>query len=88
MLQISSTFLLFFSFKVWNSVGVIVQYNTEEENSINIDFHDTATHHAMHVVNSLNHTMADLSHEAVLLACKSDGDDTPRLVKMCSKYLV
>jgi chromosome transmission fidelity protein 4 len=61
---------------VWNSVGVIVQYNTEEENSINIEFHDTATHHAMHVVNSLGHTMADMSHEAVVLACPPDTESS------------
>jgi len=60
-------------------VGIIVQYNTDEENSINIEFHDTAVHHAMHVTNTLNHTMAALSNEAVLLACEAD-EDTPRSV--------
>ena len=63
--------------QVWNSVGVIRQYNTEEENSIDVEFHDTATHHAIHVTNTLGHSMAALSHQAVLLACESD-DDTPR----------
>ncbi|KAK2174448.1 hypothetical protein NP493_801g02049 [Ridgeia piscesae] len=67
-------------FMVWNSVGIIIQYNTEEENSINVEFHDTATHHALHVVNTLGHTMADLSSEAVLLACPSDHDNPSMLV--------
>ncbi|KAL5011184.1 hypothetical protein ScPMuIL_011733, partial [Solemya velum] len=61
---------------VWNSVGVVRQYNTEEENSIDIEFHDTAIHHAMHISNSLNYTMADISSEVVILAADKD-DDTP-----------
>ncbi|KAI0215234.1 WD repeat and HMG-box DNA-binding protein 1 [Lamellibrachia satsuma] len=67
-------------FMVWNSVGIIIQYNTEEENSINVEFHDTATHHAMHLVNTLGHTMADLSSDAVLLACPSDLENPSKLV--------
>ena len=58
-------------------MGVILQFNTEDENSINVEFHDTATHHALHVPNTLGHSMADLSTEAVLLACEPD-EDTPR----------
>lgn len=58
-------------------MGIILQYNTDEENSINIEFHDTATHHALHITNTAGHTMADLSTEAAALACESD-DDTPR----------
>ncbi|KAL5009063.1 hypothetical protein ScPMuIL_014644 [Solemya velum] len=64
-------------FMVWNSIGVVRQYNTEEENSIDIEFHDTAIHHAMHISNSLNYTMADISSEVVILAADKD-DDTPR----------
>lgn len=58
----------------------MTQYNTEEEESIDVEFHDTATHHAIHVNNTQGHTMADLSPEAVLLASEADGD-TPRSVK-------
>ncbi|XP_042306910.1 LOW QUALITY PROTEIN: WD repeat and HMG-box DNA-binding protein 1 [Sceloporus undulatus] len=58
-------------FMVWNSVGIIRCYNDEQDNAIDIEFHDTAIHHAMHLPNSLNHTMADLSNEAILLACES-----------------
>ena len=68
-----------FLFQVWNSVGIIVQYNTDEENSINVEFHDTAVHHSIHITNTLNHTMATLSDEAVLLACETD-EETPRCV--------
>ncbi|KAM9289756.1 WD repeat and HMG-box DNA-binding protein 1 [Cariama cristata] len=58
-------------FMVWNSVGIIRCYNDEQDNAIDIEFHDTSIHHATHLPNSLNHTMADLSTEAILLACES-----------------
>ncbi|NXL94080.1 WDHD1 protein, partial [Alectura lathami] len=58
-------------FMVWNSIGIIRCYNDEQDNAIDIEFHDTSIHHATHLPNSLNHTMADLSTEAVLLACES-----------------
>lgn len=63
--------------QTWNSVGIVTQYNTEEEESIDIEFHDSATHHAMHISNALGHTMADLSAEAALLATEAD-EDNPR----------
>ncbi|XP_061468494.1 WD repeat and HMG-box DNA-binding protein 1 isoform X2 [Rhineura floridana] len=58
-------------FMAWNSVGIIRCYNDEQDNAIDVEFHDTAIHHAMHLPNSLNHTMADLSSEAMVLACES-----------------
>ncbi len=63
-------------------MGLIRQYNTDEENSIDIEFHDTSTHHAMHVSNTMNHTMGDLSAEAAVLACESDDDSPSKLVCM------
>ncbi|XP_077180147.1 WD repeat and HMG-box DNA-binding protein 1 [Paroedura picta] len=57
-------------FMVWNSIGIIRCYNDEQDNAIEVEFHDAAIHHAMHLPNSLSHTMADLSSEAVLLACE------------------
>ncbi|OWK54297.1 WD repeat and HMG-box DNA-binding protein 1 [Lonchura striata] len=58
-------------FMVWNSVGIVRCYNDEQDNAIDIEFHDTSVHHATHLPNSLGHTMADLSTEAILLACES-----------------
>lgn len=66
-------------YMVWNFIGIIKQYNTEEENSIDIEFHDTAIHHAMHVTNTSNYTMADMSSEAVILAAESDEDNPSKL---------
>lgn len=64
----------FYSVQVWNSVGIIRQYNNEEENSIDVEFHDTSVHHAIHIPNTSNYTMADLSSEAVLLATERETD--------------
>jgi len=65
--------------QVWNDVGVVIQYNSDDEQSISVEFHDTATHHAIHVNNMLSHTVADLSTSAILLACEADGN-SPRYV--------
>lgn len=55
--------------QMWNSVGIVRGYNDEQDNAIDVEFHDSAVHHAMHLTNTLGHTMADVSQEAVLLAC-------------------
>lgn len=59
---------------MWNSIGIVRGYNDEQDNAIDIEFHDTAVHHAMHLTNSLGHSMADVSQEAVLLACPSTDE--------------
>ncbi|KAK2853667.1 hypothetical protein Q5P01_006328 [Channa striata] len=66
-------------FMMWNSVGIVRCYNDEQDNAIDIEFHDTAVHHAMHLTNSLGHIMADLSQEAVLLACPSTDELASKL---------
>ncbi|XP_055956796.1 WD repeat and HMG-box DNA-binding protein 1 [Patella vulgata] len=63
-------------FMKWNCVGIIRQYNNDEENSIDVEFHDTSTHHPLHISNNMDYTMADLSSEAVVLASHT-YDDTP-----------
>uniref|UniRef100_H3DN87 WD repeat and HMG-box DNA-binding protein 1 n=1 Tax=Tetraodon nigroviridis TaxID=99883 RepID=H3DN87_TETNG len=66
-------------FMTWNSVGIVRSYNDEQDNAIDVEFHDTAVHHAMHLTNSLGHIMADLSQEAVLLACPSTEELASKL---------
>ncbi|XP_035991832.1 WD repeat and HMG-box DNA-binding protein 1 [Fundulus heteroclitus] len=66
-------------FMVWNSVGIVRGYNDEQDNAVDVEFHDTAVHHAMHLTNSLGHTMADLSQEAVLLACPGTDELASKL---------
>ncbi|XP_060789640.1 WD repeat and HMG-box DNA-binding protein 1 isoform X2 [Neoarius graeffei] len=66
-------------FMVWNSVGIVRSYNDEQDNAIDVEFHDTAVHHAMHLTNTLEHSMADLSQEAVLLACEGTDELASKL---------
>ncbi|NWI30781.1 WDHD1 protein, partial [Sula dactylatra] len=75
----SSPAHLMHRFMVWNSVGIVRCYNDEQDNAIDIEFHDTSVHHATHLPNSLNHTMADLSTEAILLACESTEELASKL---------
>ncbi|KAG7246130.1 hypothetical protein CRUP_017916, partial [Coryphaenoides rupestris] len=51
-------------FMMWNSVGIVRGYNDEQDNAVDVEFHDTAVHHAMHLTNTLGHTLAQLSQEA------------------------
>lgn len=51
-------------------MGIVRSYNDEQDNAIDVEFHDSAVHHAMHLTNTLEHSIADLSQEAVLLACE------------------
>uniref|UniRef100_A0A673ZT26 WD repeat and HMG-box DNA-binding protein 1 n=1 Tax=Salmo trutta TaxID=8032 RepID=A0A673ZT26_SALTR len=66
-------------FMMWNSVGIVRGYNDDQDNAIDVEFHDTAVHHAMHLTNSLGHTVADLSQEAVLLACPGTDELASKL---------
>ncbi|XP_076978695.1 WD repeat and HMG-box DNA-binding protein 1 isoform X2 [Tamandua tetradactyla] len=66
-------------FMVWNSIGIIRCYNDEQDNAIDVEFHDSSLHHATHLSNTLNYTAADLSHEAVLLACESTDELASKL---------
>lgn len=60
-------------FMVWNSVGIVYGYNTDEERSIDVEFHDVSFHHSIHMTNLFNYSMAALSNICLLLA--SNGDD-------------
>uniref|UniRef100_A0A914XF36 Minichromosome loss protein Mcl1 middle region domain-containing protein n=1 Tax=Plectus sambesii TaxID=2011161 RepID=A0A914XF36_9BILA len=53
----------------WNDVGVIRMFNTDDESSIEIEFHDVSIHPAIAIDNSdTNYTIGDMSAEAVVLA--------------------
>ncbi|XP_068235136.1 WD repeat and HMG-box DNA-binding protein 1 [Palaemon carinicauda] len=67
-------------YMVWNNVGIVRQYSSEDENSIDVEFHDTSVHHALHLNNNAGHTMATLSNEALALACESQEDQPSKLV--------
>ncbi|XP_061671824.1 WD repeat and HMG-box DNA-binding protein 1 isoform X2 [Syngnathoides biaculeatus] len=61
-------------FMMWNSVGTVRGYSDEQDNAIDVEFHDSAVHHTMHLTNLLGHTMTDVSVEAVVLACPSTDE--------------
>ncbi|KAI1284907.1 WD repeat and HMG-box DNA-binding protein 1 [Halotydeus destructor] len=79
--QISSTpVYLEQRFMVWNDVGIVRCYSTDDENSIDVEFHDSATYHPFHLENSHQYTMADLSSRALVLANKKvEGTVSSRL---------
>lgn len=43
---------------------------------IDIDFHDASIHHAFRINNILNHSMAALNSEGLVLACEKTADST------------
>ncbi|GFU02998.1 WD repeat and HMG-box DNA-binding protein 1, partial [Nephila pilipes] len=55
-------------FMLWNNVGIVRCYDTEEENSIDVEFHDANVYHPLHINNTRNHALAALSTEALLLS--------------------
>ena len=59
-------------FMVWNSVGIVRCTDTENENSIDVEFHDTTYHHSIHLPNVQNYSIADLSNETLILATNGD----------------
>ena len=40
-----------------------------------VTFHDASVHHPLHIANHHGHTMADLTREAVVLACEASEDE-------------
>lgn len=56
-------------FLVYNSVGIVRGHYGEEESSVDVEFHDVAVHHALHLANPDACTMAALS--TTLLAYSS-----------------
>jgi len=60
-------------FLVYNGVGIIKSHDSDQENSLDVEFHDIAVHHALHLSNSEGATMAALSRK--VLATATTGDD-------------
>lgn len=58
-------------YMVWNHVGIVRAHKTDNENSIEVEFHDSSVHHGIHMNNYLNHTMASLSTTVLALACET-----------------
>ena len=58
---------------MYNSVGVIKSHDSDQENSLDVEFHDITVPHALHLTNSEGATMAALSRK--VLATTIAGDE-------------
>ncbi|KAJ8681513.1 hypothetical protein QAD02_017305 [Eretmocerus hayati] len=69
-------------YMVWNDVGIVMCFNSEddEESNIEVSFNDVTVHHSMHINNYLGHTMAALSVEALILAAPPVEDAPSKVV--------
>ena len=63
-------------FMVWNSVGIVRCTDTQNKNSIDVEFHDTTYHHSIHLPNVQNYSIADLSNNTLVLATNGDESST------------
>ncbi len=52
----------------WNNIGLITQFMKENDESIDIEFHNATYHHTIHLKNQYGYTMADMSTEAIVMA--------------------
>ena len=62
-------------FMLWNSVGIVKSYRSEDEKSVDVEFHDTAIHHPIHLSNVRGYSMAALSSKCLILASAGDEED-------------
>lgn len=60
-------------------MGVVISHNSDDDNSIDIQFHDSSVYHAIHLSNSCGYQMGSLSSKALALA-SDKVDDSVRLV--------
>ena len=78
-------------FMVWNTVGIVKAFTSEEEKSIDVEFHDTAVHHPIHLSNANGYSMAALSDKCLILACEGDDEgesmDDDDTTNAASKFL-
>jgi chromosome transmission fidelity protein 4 len=58
---------------VYNGLGVIKRHNSDQENSLDVEFDDFAVHHALHLSNSEEATIAALSKK--VLTTVTVGED-------------
>ncbi|CAH1402703.1 unnamed protein product [Nezara viridula] len=67
-------------YMVWNNVGIIRQFNMEDMNDIDIEFHDTSLHHGVRMNNLLGHTIATLTEKLAVFGSPKTEDGPSKLV--------
>uniref|UniRef100_A0A182QLY3 Uncharacterized protein n=1 Tax=Anopheles farauti TaxID=69004 RepID=A0A182QLY3_9DIPT len=68
------------NYLVYNHVGIVRRHDTDRENSIEVEFHDSQQHHGVHIHNYLLHTMAGLSETVLAMACPVNAKGGSKVV--------
>ncbi|XP_063680592.1 WD repeat and HMG-box DNA-binding protein 1-like isoform X2 [Bolinopsis microptera] len=63
-----------YRYLVWNEIGTITSREEDDSSYINIEFHDSTTHHPLHMVNSEDYILGSMSKQAYALA--NSGSET------------
>ena len=71
-----------FFIQVYNLVGVVRSHSDEEASMIEVEFHNTSTHHSFSLPNSSDYSMASLSEQALVLASEKQEEQS-RLARLC-----
>ena len=56
---------------MYNNVGIVKSHESESERSLDIEFHDIAVHHALHLPNNDNYCYAALSRNSDVTYCEN-----------------
>ena len=62
------------SFQVYNLVGVVRSHNDDEASMVEVEFHNTITHHSFSLPNPSGYSMAALSEQALVLATEKQDE--------------
>lgn len=73
-------------FMLWNETGIVRAYSTEAEDTIDVEFHDVATHHTINMTNANDYTIAALSSEALVLA-NGEADELSSSRILCMNFV-
>ena len=60
--------------KVYNLVGVVHSHSDEEALMVEVEFHNTSTHHSFSLPNPSGYSMAALSEQALVLAAEKQDE--------------
>ena len=63
--------------QVYNLVGLVRCHSDDNTSMVEVDFHNTGTHHSFSLSNFAGHSMAALNEQALVLACER-AEDQPR----------
>lgn len=77
-------------YMVWNSVGIVSCTRTEQENTIDVEFHNSDINRPIHIPNTYNYTMADLNNDTLILAAplieSENEDDNTASILFCMNF--